>query len=259
MELGQGALGRALEQGRHQPVGQGLGPGAAGRHGGRLQVGAGHTGVGRQGGDARRLGIQPLLQLQGEHHIGQLALAVGLPAVVAALALQVIEADAAEILGAGGDGDHPGIRLTAQQWQQCLGEGEVAQVIDAELALEAIAGEAAGQAHHPGVVDQQIEAAVAVLQLAARGTHGGQVGQIKLQQVDRGPIPGSGQQLLPGQFSPLQRPASQDHRGPLGQQRPGCFQAEAAVSAGDQRQPTPLVWHIGGCPGHRSGARERQP
>ena len=47
-------------------------------------------------------------QLVGEHHVGQLRLAVSaLPGVVPH-ALQVIEGDAAPAVGAGGDGDDPG-------------------------------------------------------------------------------------------------------------------------------------------------------
>jgi hypothetical protein len=71
--------------------------------------------MGRQGTDAGVGAIQPVLELEGENHIGQLALAVRLPAAVAALALEIVEIDATEVLGSGGDIDDAGISLTLEQ------------------------------------------------------------------------------------------------------------------------------------------------
>ena len=115
IKLGQGPHGGALKQGVHESIGDGFKPRTTGGHRGGLQGGAGQAGMGCQGIDAGIGGIQPALQLEGEHHIGQLALAVGLPAVITALALEIVEIDATEVLGSGGDTDDPGVALTLEQ------------------------------------------------------------------------------------------------------------------------------------------------
>ena len=115
IKLGQGPHGGALKQGVHESIGDGFKPRTTGGHRGGLQGGAGQAGMGRQGTDAGVGAIQPALELEGENHIGQLALAVRLPAAVAALALEIFEIDSTEVLGSGGDIDDAGISLTLEQ------------------------------------------------------------------------------------------------------------------------------------------------
>jgi len=88
----------------------------------------------------------------------------------------------------------------------------VAQVIGAELELETVPGQGAGRGHHPGVVDQQIQAAVELGQ-GVGGGDAGQIGQIEAVAIEgpahcwpRAPRPGD----HPGQGSP------QRSRGPEG-------------------------------------------
>src|SRR5438552_2760325 len=70
------------------------------------EAGCYYAGVAHGGGDAG--GVQAAGQLVGEHHVGQLRLAVGaLPGVVP-LAVQAVEVEAAAGVGGGGDGDDPG-------------------------------------------------------------------------------------------------------------------------------------------------------
>ena len=248
MQLGQGPHGGALEQGIHQPVGQTFQLGALGGHRAGLQVGAGQPRVGgdRQGGAS--CGRQPLLKLDRHHHVGQFALAVGGPGVVAPLALQVVKGDAAEVVGPRAHGHDPGALLLLEQGQQGGGEGEVAQVVDGELELVALAGEAPRWRHHAGVVDQQVQAAKLPLHMAGCPSHAGQVGQVQIDQLQAGP--GQGQQLLTHGFPAAALATGQQHGGAALGQGPGRFQAQAAIGAGDQGDAAALVGDVGFAPGH---------
>ena len=76
----------------------------------RLAVGAEagcyHAGVAHSGGDPGT--FQAAAQLVGEHHVGQLRLAVSTLPRVVPLPLQVAEVNSAAGVGAGGDGHDPG-------------------------------------------------------------------------------------------------------------------------------------------------------
>ena len=97
---------------------------------------------------------QPPLQLQHEQQIGQLRLPVRRPLLVRPpLPVEVGQVDLAHPVGAGADADDP----VGELWQQQVGQGEVAEVVGAELELEALGGPAQRHRHHPGVVDQQVD------------------------------------------------------------------------------------------------------
>ena len=73
--------------------------------------------MGCQGFHRAALALKTVVQLKSKHHVGQLALAIGAVAVVALGPAQVVPADGPEVLGAGGHGHDPGIRLSCHQWQ----------------------------------------------------------------------------------------------------------------------------------------------
>ena len=85
---------------------------------------------------------KPSLQLVGEHQVGQLGLAVGGDAVVVAVQLQVVEVDAAatHAVTRAADGHHARARRGQHPIEQQAGEGEVAEVVGAELQFEAVLG-----------------------------------------------------------------------------------------------------------------------
>ena len=70
----------------------------------------------------------------------------------------------------------------------------MAQVVHTQLHLEAVGGELPRQGHQAGVVDQQIQPAVAIGKFRSGTTHASQAGQIKLQQLN-GTTPASGRCL----------------------------------------------------------------
>jgi hypothetical protein len=90
------------------------------------------------------------------------------------------------MLRAAGQGDHPGGGGAQHRGQQAGGERPVAEVVDAELGLEAVGGAPLRHRHHAGVVDQQVDRRV-------RGEDGiggtldrSQVAEIQLDDLDRG-------------------------------------------------------------------------
>ena len=91
--------------------------------------------------------------------------------------------DPSEVLGTRRDGHHAGIRTVLHQGQQRLGEGLVPQVIHSELKFMTLNGGAARGRHHPGIVDEQIEMAVAIANAFGSAFHAAQVGQVKLEQL----------------------------------------------------------------------------
>ena len=70
-----------------------------------------------------------------------------------------------------------------QPAQEEAGEGEVAEVVGADLQLEAVGGLAPRRGHHAGVVDQQVEAGRR--ERLGEGAHRGQVGKVELRHVRR--------------------------------------------------------------------------
>ena len=131
------------------------------------------------------------------------------------------------------------------------------QVVDTKLQLKPLARQRAGRRHHAGVVEQQIQTAVARSQQLGPAAHALKVSQIELEHLQAGfaPINGCspmtsglsgprfGQQLCTRLLRLGQRAAGQHHGGAFGQQGPGTLEAQAAVGAGDQGDATCLVGH----------------
>ena len=101
--------------------------------------------------------LQPPCQLLGVEDVGKLRLRVGLVLVVVLLPVQVLPVHGAHFVGHARDDDDPraesrGGRLLEERREQ-LREEEVAEVVGAELHIEAVLGLPLGAGHHAGVVD----------------------------------------------------------------------------------------------------------
>ena len=135
----------------------------------------------------------------------------------------------------------------------------MAQVVGAELELEAVPGQGAGRGHDAGVVDQQIKAAVTLGQGVGGGGDTGQIGQIQAEAIEgtvrtgRALLGQVGQELGPGRRRLLGRAAGQHHSGPVGRQGASCFQTQPAVGPGHQGQATALVRNRRSGPGTGAG------
>ncbi len=180
-------------------------------------------------------------QLPGHHEIGELGLAVGGPGPVAALPLQVIEVDPAEIGHAAAHRDHARRRRGEHERQQPDGQRERAEEIAAELQLEAVGGAEAGRRrHHPGVVDQQVERRAVGDQAIGEVPDAGQVGEVDPAHLElRGGM--LGQDLGPGPLALRGRADGHHDTRPGGGQAPGGFLAGPAVGAGNDGDLPALI------------------
>ena len=139
-----------------------------------------------QGGRRGPGGVQPPLQLVGEHQVRQLGLRVGGHPAVAPLGLQVGEIDPAHPVAGAAHGDHPGPGHRQHRLEHRAGEREVAEMIGTELQFEAVGGLAIGRPHQPGVVDEQVKPVVGGQDPVGRGADGLQRGQVKPHDRDGG-------------------------------------------------------------------------
>jgi hypothetical protein len=98
--------------------------------------------------------------------------------------VQVVEADAPELVSIAADRDHARAVGRLKQRQQPARQREVAEVVHAELHLEALGGLPLGNHHQPGVVDEEVEAGVPAADLVRGARHGVEIGEVDLEQPD---------------------------------------------------------------------------
>jgi hypothetical protein len=88
-----------------------------------------------QGADARSTGTEPTLQLEDEQQVGELAVAVCLARAIGPhVPVEVVEIEPSACVSVGRDGDDP----VGDVGQQQVRQREVAEVVRADLALEAV-------------------------------------------------------------------------------------------------------------------------
>ena len=158
-------VGRGVEGGQrphvgalgHEPVGHRHDEAVQPRGCSRLEVGGGVSRVGRNTANDRTGSAQPAIELQREEQVGELRLAVGAPAVVAAFALEVVELHAPDAVRSAAERHHPRGVAPLHRVNEQAGQREVTQVVGPELKLEAVGGGGARRRHHPGVVDQEVQ------------------------------------------------------------------------------------------------------
>jgi len=156
--------------------------------------------------------------------------------------LQIVEVDAAHLVGVARDCHHARVRASLQLADQARGEREVAEVVGAELQLEAIPCLPPRRRHHARVVDQQIQALVVAPGAKARGEgrHRRQVGEVqcgRLEARTRRPLLDRALRLRG-----LGAVAACEHDArAVARKLPRGSQPEAAVGPGDDRGAPPLI------------------
>ena len=128
--------------------------------------------------------------------------------------------DRPEAVRARGDDDH----AIAHVGQQQVGQREVAEVVGAELHLEAVLGALLGHGHHARVVDEDVEVA---LPRIGEGAHRGEVGEVELAHLGLA-VDGGGGRLALGDVAD----GEHDARAGAAELTSGS-EADAAVGAGD--------------------------
>ena len=125
------------------------------------ELGDDPTGVHRGCPDAAP--AQPAVQLHREQGVGRLRPPVCNPLVVGALLeTGIIQAHITEAVPGRGQHDHTRRLPVDHERRQPIHQHEVAEVVGAELHLEAVAGGGLGARHDPGVGDQHVDAVVPV-------------------------------------------------------------------------------------------------
>ena len=119
-----------------------------------------------------------------------------------------------------GDDDH----AVAHVGQQQVGQREVAEVVGAELHLEAVLGALLGDGHDAGVVDEDVEVA---LPRVGEGVDGGEVGEVEPAHLGLA-VDGGGGRLALGDVAD----GEHDARAGAAELASGG-EADAAVGAGD--------------------------
>ena len=206
------------------------------------EVGVGHVAGERRHDHARvhRVGVQPLVgvaavELEGEERVGRLRLPVGGPVeVLGVLEVGVVPQDR-RLEVAGRRQAHDARRRGGEQRRQDeVGEEEVAEVVGAELHLEPVGGARERARHHAGVVDEQVDARVALDQLGGGLAHAGQRGQVEHERLH-----GGGGDMIGKRGDGVGHlglvAGGEDDVGAVRRQRPGRLQAEPAGGTGDHR------------------------
>ena len=212
-------------------------------------------------GDAdrlRALRVQPALQLVAEEQVGELALPVGGPLAVAAPPVQVVPVHAADPVHGAAQVHHPRPGRRQQRGQQPAGEREVAEVIGAELHLEAVHGLAAGQRHHPGVVDQAVQDFVLRQERRGEGAHRGEAREVERHRGDvRARAVGA--EALDRRAGLLGVAAGDQHARAVARELAGRLVAEPAVAAGHDQGLAGEVRDLVRVPGRRGHAHPSRP
>ena len=138
---------------------------------------------------------------------------------------------AAGVHGAG-DVDHAAVR--PEDRQEADRQREVAEMIDAELRLDALRGQRQRARHHAGVVDEQVQRAARREEGRAERAHGFEVGEIERRHLEPAGVRGQrGAEPRRDLLAVGQRAASHDARWRRRTRAPGGLDAQPRVRPGD--------------------------
>ena len=128
-----------------------------------LEVGVGQARMSAQAQRVHARLLELSLEADGEVEVGKFRLAVCLPLVVLAYQVRIVRVNSpASVMGHAGDSDDACSVGTQQRGHQQGCERPVTEVVDTELPLESVLGFLPGDAHDSGVVDENVDLAVAV-------------------------------------------------------------------------------------------------
>jgi hypothetical protein len=117
------------------------------------------------------------------------------------------------------------------------------RMVDAELGLESVGRRPLRCQHHPGIVDQEVQARVRGQDPRGRALHGAQ--RPEIERHDLGRDPGvRGEQTVPGGGRRPLVTGRNDHVRPVHRERRRGRQPEAPVGAGHHRHATLLPGNI---------------
>ena len=185
-----------------------------------------------------------------EMTVGELRLAVHPPRVVVVAHVGVVRIDRPpRVLGGRAHRHDPRPGRADHQRQEVADERPVAEMVDAELGVEAVLGGPLGHRHHAGVAQQDVEPVVPRLDGLGGRCDRRERREVELHDLERG-VRVLGQDRLPCSLGLLLVPGSHDDvRAGAGERLCGR-QAEPAVRAGHDRDAAGLVGDVVDGPGH---------
>lgn len=131
--------------------------------------------------------VASALQLEREHELRELRLAIGRERLVFPLKLQIAKIKLSIPIRDAGYVDDTGVQAAPQQRKQMRGQGEMPEIVDAKLKLEAVGGDAPRRwRHHAGIINQEVETFIACVHALPKGSDRTQVGKIYLLKYHRG-------------------------------------------------------------------------
>ena len=183
--------------------------------------------------------------------VGELRLAVGPPGPVPTVQVGIVGVHRpTHVVGGARHRDDPSRVRTQQRRHQQRGEGEVPEVVDAELHLEAVDGLALGDAHHAGVVDEDVDRLV-----AGEDPPGGLAHRCQRAEIELDDLQGCARRAAADVRLGLRRlllvAGRYHYLGARRRQRTRGLEPEAAVGAGDDRRAARQVWNVSDAPAHR--------
>ena len=189
---------------------------------------------GMNGGGADATAAMTLVEGNGEEDVRGLRSAVGDEGLVGrALEVGVFEVDVGITVACRGQIDEAA--AGAQQRSDAVDEDEVAEMIGAELRLEAVGGAAEGSGHDPGVGDDDVEEAALVEQRVGGGANALEVCEIELDELEAATV---GRGFLAdfscGVLCLGEVACGADDVGSVGGERTGGLDAESGGDAGDK-------------------------
>src|SRR6266566_2202882 len=153
----------------------------------RLQVSGelGHDAARMQGIGVHAASRETSLEADREENVGCLRLAVREPLVVrSAFELDVIEDDRRHVMAARADRSHATRRTLTQSRGEQTGHDEVAEVVRAELQLEAVRRLRRWACHDAGIVDEDVKSRVARQEALREGPNLLQRAKLELLDLD---------------------------------------------------------------------------
>jgi len=179
-------------------------------------------------------GSSAALEFEGEEKVGELGEAVGGEVAVAAFGVEVVEFELGLLVGDAADGDDARGVGAQKGGEKEAGQGEVTEVIGAELEFEAVCGRVAGgDGHDSSVVDEQIEG-----DLTGVEGVGGQVDGAEAREIEWDGAEFGGGALKADAFDGGGTlggiTAREDDLGAGAREFEGGVESNAAVGAGDE-------------------------
>ena len=187
--------------------------------------------------------LEATVEFEREKHVGKLRLGVEGETAIGFLPLDILEMDTAAAVQLGADGNDASAGWHGKQRQQAQRQGEMGEVIDAELGLMALPCQSARRHHDTGIVDEEIDRPALGDEPVRKGRNIGEIGKIEPAEHDLG-TGKLGAKAAQCPLSPARIPRGHHHVGAPPRKLPHRQETEAAIGAGHDGEAAGLIRHL---------------